>query len=296
MAMKKLYPILFPLATFVMACHSGNEKNDSTSATHSSVSNNGVNISFTDTGNGDTALLFVHGWAINKNYWQDQVNHFKKRFRVVTVDLPGFGESGKNRTNWSVAEFGRDVDSVMQQLDLKNVVLIGHSMSGNIVLEAALNAPQRVIGIVGIDNFKNFGEVPDSNFKKAYAQVIDSMRKNYSGVVVEYFGQRLFSKSTDPATRKRIMNDVLHSDSTIAVDVMAQMDYDEIGKAKSYRKPIFLVNSDYTPTDTLGFKKAGVPFRLYFVNGTGHYPMIEKPEEFNRQLEAVIRKIGDSDY
>jgi pimeloyl-ACP methyl ester carboxylesterase len=290
--MKKIYPIFFSLAAFVIGCKSGNEKKASTQG--AKASNNGVNISFNDTGKSDTVLLFVHGWAINKNYWQDQVNHFKERFRVVTIDLPGFGESGKNRRDWSVAEFGRDVDSVMQQLDLKNVILIGHSMSGNIVLEAALNAPQRVIGIVGVDNFKTFGEVPDSNFKKVYAQVIDSMRKNYSGVVVEYFGQQLFSKSTDSATKKRILNDVLHSDSTIAVDVMAQMDYDETGKAKSYHKPIFLVNSDYTPTDTLGFKKAGVPFGLYIVHGTGHYPMIEKPEEFNQQLEGVIKKIGDT--
>ena len=227
--MKKLYAIFFLFTTFLVACQSGNEKNASTPGASSSVSNNGVNISFTDTSNGDTTLLFVHGWAINKSYWQDQVNHFKKRFRVVTIDLPGFGESGKNRADWSVAEFGRDVDSVMEQLNLKNVILIGHSMSGDIVLEAALNAPQRVIGIVGIDNFKNFGEVPDSNFKKVYAQVIDSMRKNYSGVVVEYFGQQLFSKSTDSATRKRILSDVLHSDSMIAVNVMAAMDFGYAG-------------------------------------------------------------------
>ena len=291
--MKRIIPLLCLLA-LVAACIQSTDKTPSQNEAPKNISNKGVDISFDQQGNGDTTLLFVHGWAINKSYWQDQVAYYRNRYRVVTIDLPGFGQSGKNRKDWSVAEFGTDVDSVMSQLNLKNVVLIGHSMSGDVVLEAAIHAPGKVLGIIGIDNFKNFGERPDSNFSKNYAKIIDSMRKNYTAVVTEYFSQQLFYKTTDSAIRKRILNDVFHGDSTIAVDVMAENNYDEIGKAKEYRKPIYLVNSDVTPTDTLGFKREGVPYSIELIHATGHYPMVEKPQEFNRLLEIQIRKILDA--
>src|ERR1700761_288990 len=55
------------------------------------ISDKGVNIAYSDTGKGDTTLLFVHGWAINRGYWSEQVKHFSSRYRVVAIDLPGFG-------------------------------------------------------------------------------------------------------------------------------------------------------------------------------------------------------------
>ena len=118
------------------------------------ISDQGVNIAYTDTGKGDTTLLLVHGWCLNRSYWANQVSYFSKKYRVVTIDLPGFGQSGKNRTVWTPETYGRDVDSVIAQLNLKNVILVGHSMAGDIVLQAAVNAPDKVIGLVGVDNFK----------------------------------------------------------------------------------------------------------------------------------------------
>jgi len=61
----------------------------------------GVNIVYSDSGKGDTTLLFVHGWGLNRSYWSNQVKYFDKKYRVVTIDLPGFGQSGKNRNIWN---------------------------------------------------------------------------------------------------------------------------------------------------------------------------------------------------
>src|SRR5882762_3597848 len=138
---------------------------------HKKISDQGVNIAYTDTGKGDTTLFFVHGWCINRGYWYNQVNYFSKKYRVVTIDLPGFGQSGKNRTAWTPETYGLDVDSVIAQLNLKNVILVGHSMAGDIVLQAAVNAPDRVIGLVGIDNFKGVNSsVPTKKDSAEYNQ------------------------------------------------------------------------------------------------------------------------------
>ena len=278
--------IVFLFEVFMMvACQSPKTPTDSKPV---AISNNGVNIVYDDTKVGDTALVFVHGWCINRGYWKDQVDYFKNRYRVITIDLPGFGESGKNRTDWSVAEYGRDVDSVIDALDLQNAILVGHSMSGDIVLEAAINAPDKVLGIIGIDNFKGFGFVPDSAYKKNFAAVVDSFRLHFTTLVVDYFNKELFYKTTDSAVRKRILTDVIRCDSVIAINVIANADFDENNKAKSYGRTIYLVNSDYTPTDTAGFRKWGVPYDLLQIHATGHYPMVEKPAAFNALLAESI--------
>ena len=89
-------------------------------------------------GQGDRALVFVHCWSCDtRTYWQNQVDEFAKDFRVVTVDLGGHGQSGMNRKEWTMAAFGADVAAVVNKLDLKNIVLVGHSMGGPVCLEAA---------------------------------------------------------------------------------------------------------------------------------------------------------------
>ncbi|MCB0620614.1 MAG: alpha/beta hydrolase, partial [Saprospiraceae bacterium] len=113
-------------------------------------------------GEADTTLLFIHGWNINKEYWQAQIDHFCPRYQVVAIDLPGFGKSGRNRSNWAIEVYGRDILQIIRTLELKNVVLIGHSMSGDVMLEAARQDPSAMIGLIGVDNFKEVG--------KAYSQ------------------------------------------------------------------------------------------------------------------------------
>src|SRR5438128_7790136 len=100
-------------------------------------STDGVPIHYTVSGAGEPALVFVHGWAIDGRYWDAQVPVFARTHRVVTLDLAGHGRSGRDRQDWTVAAFGQDVRAVVEALHLSKVVLIGHSMSGNVILEAA---------------------------------------------------------------------------------------------------------------------------------------------------------------
>src|SRR4029079_11644016 len=114
-------------------------------------SSDGVAIHYETQGQGEPALVFVHGWAINRRYWDAQVPVFARAHQVVTLDLAGHGESGRERKDWTVAAFGQDVRAVVEALGLKKVVLIGHSMSGNVILEAARTMPERVAGLIPVD-------------------------------------------------------------------------------------------------------------------------------------------------
>jgi pimeloyl-ACP methyl ester carboxylesterase len=210
------------------------------------------------------------------------------------MDLPGFGESGKNRNTWNTATFGKDVAAVIKKLDLKNVILVGHSMAGDIIVQAANNAPKEVIGLVGIDNFKSVGVggKPGKQDSIAYQKAIDSLKHDFKRIAFEYFNHDLFSKTTSTTIKARILNDVAHSDSTIAAASMEQDNFDEAVELLKTKKKLNLINSDVTPTNTSGMKAKGVPFQIWYIHGSGHFPMVEHPGEFNSALLEAIHKLN----
>jgi pimeloyl-ACP methyl ester carboxylesterase len=87
-------------------------------------------------------------------YWADQVAYFSKTYHAFAIDLPGFGKSKAERTNWTIEEYAHDVTAFIDAMDLKNVVIIGHSMAGEIMLQTALTNNPKIAGVVGVDNFK----------------------------------------------------------------------------------------------------------------------------------------------
>lgn len=255
------------------------------------ISSQGTDIAYYDSGSGDTTLLFVHGWDINKEYWTQQVEHFKNHYRVVTVDLPGFGQSGKNRNHWGVASYGKDINALISQLQLKNVILIGHSMSGAIVLETALQQPAAVTAIVGVDNFKNI-EPSNTQQQTQLDSFIQQARQHYTAAMQQFVPAMMFTASTDTAIKARVLYDVLHTDSTLAMNILQQgQDYPLADNLLKYKKRLYLINSDATPTDTAGFIRRNIPYALLPIHGSGHYPMLEQPDAFNGQLQQVINRI-----
>jgi pimeloyl-ACP methyl ester carboxylesterase len=289
--MKNLF-YLAVISVSMLACNNPQKTSSAINNGPIVVHDRDVHIAYTDTGKSDTTLLFVHGWAINKGYWANQATHFGKRYHVVAIDLPGFGESGKNRDKWGIAEFSSDVDSVIKELDLKKVILVGHSMSGDIVLQSAIDNPDKVIGIVGVDNFKNVGAPQTEADKKGFAAAIDAMKKNFKLVATQYVSQMLFSKTTSSAIKERVLNDVTHADTVVAVAAMQQgNDFDELAKLQQAKRKLYLINSDVHPTDTQYLTAKNILFQVFYTKGTGHFAMIETPDEFNGYLDKVIEDI-----
>lgn len=251
----------------------------------------GVEIAFTDSEAGETTLVFIHGWGINQTYWEHQLAALSKEYRIVTLDLPGFGMSGKKRSVWNVEEYARDVSFLIGQLRLGNVILVGHSMSGAIVVETALQPAVPVIGVIGVDNMKNIDLNLTPEMEAEWAGYYQTMREQFEASVKNE-SQYLFTDATDTTIQNRVINDLLKSDPTIAVDCLQHLDkYPFAEMLKRLKQPLVLINSDYQTTDTLAFHKHEIPLDLLQIQNTGHYPMIEQPEIFNELLQEAIKLI-----
>lgn len=257
------------------------------------LKNRGVFINHSSYGEGELTLLFVHGWCIDQTYWSEQVEALSSEYRVVTIDLPGFGKSGTNREKWSIEAYGEDVNAVIEQLGLNNVILIGHSMAGDVILESALKNT-KVISLIGVDNFKDVGIEFNDDLKAEINFFMDMLKSNFSEVVPAYAEGNLFHPNTDSLVKARVIKDFMNSDSTIAalsLEALYEYALIEARQLSRLKQKIYLINSDDTPTNTAGLDNTGADYEIIGINSVGHYPMLEKPEKFNTLLKQVIAKI-----
>jgi len=288
--MKVGFPVLL-LVIILVACNSAVDRKENVTAKV-----NNTTIAYNQYGKGDTTLLFVHGWCINKEYWNEQSKYFSDKYKVVALDLPGFGRSDKNRTEWTFEKYTEDINEFIKAEKLKNVILIGHSMSGDILLLMDTNYPESVIGIVGIDNLKRPGEKFSEEESKQVEGFFAMMDSSFSGTVEVYTKGNLFTPSADTSIVNRVIKDFKNNDSLIAIKVLRSL-FDVSQKEKEMmqqlKHTLYLVNSDPDTTHIDSLKKyCKASAEVVYVHGTGHYPMIEKPAEFNSALEKVIRMIG----
>jgi pimeloyl-ACP methyl ester carboxylesterase len=257
---------------------------------------NNTTIAYNQYGKGDTTLLFVHGWCINREYWGDQSKYFSDKYKVVALDLPGFGESGKNRTNWTFEQYADDINEFIKTEKLKNVILIGHSMSGDILLLVDTKYPGSIIGVIGIDNLHKPGVKYSEQEMKGINSYFDQMDSNFSKEVEFFAKENLFTSSPDTVVRNRVIKDFKMNDSVIAVKVLRSLvgvSQEETNMMQQLTHKLYLINVDVNPTQIDSLRKVcKASAEVVTIKGTSHYPMIEKPAEFNAALEKVIGMIG----
>ncbi|MDX1450575.1 MAG: alpha/beta hydrolase, partial [Acidimicrobiia bacterium] len=94
----------------------------------------GIPITYEVHGRKSPTLVFVHGWSCDRRYWREQLEPFSHEYRVVAIDLAGHGDSGSGRQEPTIRSFGADVAAVVRELGLERVVLIGHSMGGDVIM------------------------------------------------------------------------------------------------------------------------------------------------------------------
>jgi pimeloyl-ACP methyl ester carboxylesterase len=119
----------------------------------------GIDVAFSDVGVGEPALLLIHGLGSYMPVWQRNIDDLARAHRVVAIDLPGYGKSAKGNFEYSMAFYARVVDGVVDRLALRRVVLVGHSMGGQIAMTHALAHPGKAEALVLVApaGFERFG-------------------------------------------------------------------------------------------------------------------------------------------
>lgn len=109
---------------------------------------NELKIAYSDVGKNDTVLLFIHGLGGYQQVWQKNIAALKTKYRCIALDLPGCGFSSTGNYSFSIAFLGDVVQEFIDSMRLSNVVLIGHSLGGQIALQVASEPSAAIIQLV----------------------------------------------------------------------------------------------------------------------------------------------------
>ncbi len=269
-----------------MSCQ---EKTETAITTHSVIdsvfSEDSLAIYYDVSGKGEKTLVFVHGWSCDRSYWDEQVPEFSKSYTVVTVDLAGHGESAMGRDEWTVSSFGADVAAVVEKLDLKNIILVGHSMGGSVSIEATRLLGDRVVAIVGVDNFQDFSH-QFSN--EQIEQFLAPFRSDFVGTT-NGFVRGMFVSTADSILVEQIATDMSAAPAEVAISALSDFfRYDYAVAFKDVRIPIRCINSDKWPTNVTGNQELAPSFELKLMPGMGHFLHMEDPVKFNQLLHETL--------
>jgi pimeloyl-ACP methyl ester carboxylesterase len=250
----------------------------------------GVHIEYQVYGHGEPAVVLVHGWSNNANYWNAQLDDLKARYTVVTLNLAGHGASERNRTDWSMANYAADVAAVVHEIPNRRVVLVGHAMGGIVVLEAARLIGARVIGIIAVDSLKSIGQPPMS--KAQFDELMKPFRTDFIGHMHDFVGAYLFTKDADPLLVRKVADDMAHASPEVAVPSLEAVYRYDFAALPDIHVPIIAINSDlHMPTDEARIRKLAPTFRSVVVPGTGHFLMMESAPRFNPILLQAIASL-----
>jgi pimeloyl-ACP methyl ester carboxylesterase len=259
------------------------------------LSKDSTPISFEVYGSGEPTLIFVHGWSCDARYWRAQIPYFSSRYRVVTLDLAGHGHSGMTRSEYSMRAFGEDVQAVTEAVGTTRAILVGHSMGGSVIAEAARLMPDRVIGLIGVDTLHNI-EHPMT--REELAKMLAPMEKDFKTGSREFVDEMILPHM-DPELREWILSDISAAPPTVALSATNSMmsQYISGDAAKIFdeiRVPVVSVNSDMWPVNYEGNRRHMSSFETIIVKGADHFLMLDRPQEFNRALEKAILVISQN--
>jgi pimeloyl-ACP methyl ester carboxylesterase len=252
----------------------------------------GLTLAYEEHGAGEPALVFVHGWCCDRGFWREQAAEFAERHRVVLVDLGGHGESGAERADWSLPVLGGDVAAVADALGLERMILIGHSMGGPVALEAARALAPRVLGVIGVDTLH------DAEFRYPPGmldQVAASFERDFRGTM-EASLVTLFPAGTDPALVDWVLERACATDRAAALALLRGFEgYELTPTLSAVRFPVRCINAAPRPgglATASDVNRRYADFDAVLMAGVGHYPMLERPGEFNQHLRSLIAELG----
>ena len=269
----------------------------------------GINISYIDEGNNDKVLLVVHGLASNAGFWRENIKPLSEKYRVIAVDLPGYGKSDKGNYQYNMTFYANILSKFVKQLGISKINYLGHSMGGQIGIWFSLLHADQLDKLIlaspaGIEKF-NTGEgdwmknVMTINFIKTTPE--ERIRANLSGNFYSYDDK--FEWMVEERTRMAKAKDFENFCYAVTRCVHGMLDEPTTAKLKDIKTPttiIFGEKDGLIPNPILhgGCSKdigdvgvRDIPnSKIFYIPNAGHMLQLEQPQEFNRLVINNLEK------
>jgi 3-oxoadipate enol-lactonase len=253
----------------------------------------GIHLAFDDLGQG-RPLVFIHGHPFNRSMWDRQVDFFKANYRLILPDLRGYGKSDTSFPRVMLDEMALDIIHLLDELDIDKAIFAGLSMGGQIALDCYRLFPQRFDALVIADSDAR-GETSESAARRLeLAETIlrDGMIKHTGETIHKYLAKVSLN---NPAVYQPLFNmmSTTKPEGAAAAHRGRADRRDHTKLLPSINVPtLIIVGSEdfFTPLPVARLMSDNIPgAQLVCIEGAGHLPNMEVPDEFNRALDSFLR-------
>lgn len=275
------------------------------------VTVDGVDVAYVDSGGSGPPVVFVHGLSSWLGFWDAQIRHYSGSYRVLALDLPGYGASGRPDAPCTPPWYAGVVDQWMAAVGVPHAVVVGHSMGGQIAMTLALDHPDRVDALVlsAPAGFETFAPGAARWMKDFWTE--DRALKSSEEEVRMAFTQQVFARYDDHVEklieeRVRMGRDPSFRGTSVAVSrsIAGMIDHPVIDRLDRIGVPTLIVfgtadamipNPVFTGGRTKTIAERGLQAipdaRLVMVTGAGHTVHHDAPEAFDDAMDAFLAEV-----
>lgn len=248
----------------------------------------GININYRDEGQGDVVLL-LHGWGSNIQLFNGIFDLLTPKYRVVALDMPGFGESEEPGEVWGVDEYLDFVIKFINKLQIKSFTVLGHSFGGRVIIKMVnrKNLNFTVEKIILVDSA---GIMPKRTLKY-HIKV-----KTYKCIkAVLGFGpvKKLFPNALEKYKKGKGSADYTAASDIMKGCLVKVVNEDLTDLLKNITQDTLLIwgeNDDATPLSDAKLMEKLIPEAgLAVIKNAGHYSFLEQKYIFDRILASYMK-------
>jgi len=248
---------------------------------------NGLRIEYKDSGGNLQPVLLMHGWGSSFDVYKGIIGALSDRCRLIAINFPGCGNSDIMSTPWDLDDYCNLVINFLNELKIKNPILIGHSHGGRVAIKLAASKMLNPPKIVLLDSA---GLIPKKSLKQKFrAKSFKAIKKVLTLPIIKNHSESLLNKarlyygSADYNAAPEVLRKTLVS--------LVNTDLRDI--LPNISCPTLLIwgdNDTATPLeDAKVMEKLISDAGLCILKGTGHYSFCERPFEAHAILRSFIK-------
>lgn len=251
----------------------------------------GHRVYYETSGEGDPAVVFIHGWTCDSTFWQAQRDAVNKKHRAIVLDLPGHGRSDKPELTYDLPLFSRAVRAVLDAAKADRVVLVGHSMGAGVMRQVYADQPERVVALVSVDG--TLLNNPPESLIKQVTDWANTMRGDSGLEVRRKFVESMFNGATTPELRKQIVTTMLAVPEHVAANAILNALTSKLWQnPEPVNVPVLAINkANKDDRVRRNYEQSYDKLEYHELDNTSHFLQMEAPERFNPILLEFLEKV-----
>lgn len=260
-------------------------------------------LTYIDTKKGNETLVFIHSYLWDKMMWEPQINYFKNRYRCISIDLIGHGDSQAITDKISFEKIARDITSLLEKLGINKFIYIGLSVGGMLAPYIYNYNKEKIKSLIFMDTYLGNEPLETQNL---YFQMLDTIESlNYiPATLIDKIAPLFFSSNVSQTNPMLIENFKYHLANIPKFQIQAIVKFGRLifGRTSTLnflstleKLPVYFITGEFDIprpySEAKEMHSLALNSQIFKISNAGHISNLENPKETNKILEEIFSNL-----